>query len=91
MVGGIWYLWNSVNFNLNVMAKDNRAIHCHVIDKDSSKYILLTAVYAPAQERDKDVFWHHLNQLSNSITLSWCLMGNFNEMLCSSDKIGGAP
>jgi len=73
------------------MAKDNRAIHCHVIDKDSSKYILLTAVYAPAQERDKDVFWHHLNQLSNSITLSWCLMGNFNEMLCSSDKIGGAP
>ena len=52
---------------------------------------MLPAVYAPAQEKDKDAFWHHLEQLSNSIKLSWCIMGDFNEMLCFSDKIGGVP
>ena len=52
---------------------------------------MLSAVYAPAQERDKDDFWHHLNQLSTSISLPWCIIGDFNEMLCAYDKMGGAP
>ena len=84
-------MWNPSNIEVNVIAKENRAIHCHVIEKDNYKQFMLSAVYAPAQEKDKDAFWHHLEQLSNSIKLPWCIMRDFNGMLCSSDKIGGVP
>jgi len=30
-------------------------------------------------------------QLSDAINLPWCIMGDFNEMLCSSDKVGDVP
>ena len=89
--GGIWCLWNPSNIEVNVIAKENNAIHCHVIEKDNNKQFILSTVYAHAQEKDKDALWHHVEQLSNSVNLPWCIMGNFNEMLCSSDKIGGVP
>jgi len=88
--GGIWCLWNQINIDVTIIAKQSRAIHYHVVDNTNSKQFILTATYAPAQDRDKDAFWHHLKQLNESINLLWCIIGDFNELLQSSDKVRGA-
>jgi len=58
--GGIWCLWNSINVNVTIIAKETRAIHCHVIDNVHNKQCMLSAIYAPARNGEKDVFWHNL-------------------------------
>ncbi|KAJ8436403.1 hypothetical protein Cgig2_021440 [Carnegiea gigantea] len=69
---------------------ENRAIHYHVVVNTNSKRFISTAIYARAQNRDKDAFWHHLKQLNESINPPWCIIGDFNELLQLSDKVGGA-
>jgi len=89
--GGIWCFWNPVNVDVTIITKDNRAIHCSVADMITNKHCILTAVYAPAQSAEKEVFWPHLQQLNESFTLPWCIIGDFDELLDSSNKIGGGP
>ena len=54
--GGIWLLWNTDNVEVNVIAKETRAIHCMVYEKSTSKQFVLSAVYAPAQNQGKNDF-----------------------------------
>ena len=35
--GGIWLLWNTDDVEVNVIAKEARALHCLVYEKSSSK------------------------------------------------------
>jgi len=58
--GGIRCLWNPINIDVSILAKESRAIDCHIKDNLNNKQCILIAVYAPTQERDKDAFWHHL-------------------------------
>jgi len=53
--------------------------------------VSFSAVYTPAQTQDKNAFCDYLKHLHDVIDLPWCLMGDFNEMLLSSNKIGGSP
>ena len=54
--GGIWCLWNPINIRVSILAKESRAIHCHMKDiaknKDTAKNkeCILTIVYALAHE-----------------------------------------
>jgi len=51
----------------------------------------MSAVYALAQECHKNDFWQHLKSVHNAITIPWCLMGDLNEMLPMSKKVGVTP
>ena len=79
------------NVDVSIIAKETRIMHCLVHDKLNAKECLLSAVYASARENQKDTFWEHLYHLHNSIDKPWCIMGDFNEMLNASEKIGGTP
>lgn len=35
--GGIWCIWNQVNIDVTIIAKESRPIHCHVVDNTNSK------------------------------------------------------
>ena len=89
--GGIWVLWSKRNILANVLLKEDRAIHMLVFDTSSQKFSIISGVYAPAQPRHKDVFWSHLRNLHNVIDKPWCIIGDFNELECPSDKQGGPP
>ena len=90
-VGGIWILWNTANVDITVLTKELRFVHCLVLDKITAKQCLVSAVYAPAQESPKNEFWNQLKQLHVTIDQPWCILGDFNEMLHASEKIGGTP
>ena len=88
-VGGIWLLWKDNNVDLDNIAKEHRAIHCSVFEKGTNKQCVVTTVYAPTQNHKKPAFWNYLKKLNESITLSWCILGDFNEMLHPFEKIEG--
>jgi len=88
-VGGIWLMWKDENIVLDVIAKEHRAIHFSVLDKSTTKQCILTVVYAPAQNHQKNGFWTHLKNLTDIIKLPWCILGDCNEMLHAFEKIGG--
>jgi len=90
-MGGIWLLWNDEKVDVSIVAKETRIMHCLILDKLNAKECLLSAVYAPVRENQKDDFWLHLHQLHNYIDKPWCILGDFNEMLNASQKIGGIP
>jgi len=89
--GEIWCLWNSIKMEVLILAKESRAIHCHIKDTAKSKECILTTIYTPTQERDKDHFWQHLKQLNDFITLPRCIIGDFNEVIQPSDNVRGTP
>ena len=60
-------------------------------DPDKVQNSVISGIYALAQPRDKDDFWNHLVELNNVIDLPWCLIGDFNEILCPNEKLGGQP
>jgi len=60
-----------------------------VLDKPIAKQCLDSVVYAPARESQKDDFWLHLKHLHDTVDKPWCILGDFNEMLHASEKIGG--
>jgi len=87
--GGIWVLWNEMNIRANVLLKDNRAIHMLVFEYSSQKFSIISGIYAPTKAIDKDDFWTYLRNLNDIIDMPWCLIGDFNELECPSDKLGG--
>ena len=88
--GGIWLLWNTENVEVNVIAKETRALHCTVHEKSTWKQCLLSAIYAPAQHHERMPFGSISSTLNDVIDLPWCIIySEFNEILHSSDKIGG--
>jgi len=87
--GGIWVLWNNTNIRANVLIKEDRAIHMLVFEYSSQKFSIISGIYALAQSSEKAAFWAHLRNLNDVIDLPWCLIGDFNELECLSDKKGG--
>ena len=67
--GGLAVLWHNTNLRASVLQKDPRAIHMLVHDLTTKQDSVISGIYAPAQPRDKDVFWHQLFSLHEIICL----------------------
>jgi len=89
--GGITVLWNNDNIHASVVMKESRAIHMLIHDPIKVQNSIISGVYAPAQSREKNEFWHHLIELNKVLDLLLCLIGDFNEILCPNEKFGGQP
>jgi len=51
--------------------------------------LIVSAVYASAQSKDKDCFWNHLLQMNNVVDFPWCIIGDLNELANPTEKKGG--
>lgn len=87
--GGIAVLWSNGNIHASILLKEQRAIHMMVHDTTYASNSILSGIYAPAQNREKDVFWDQLTQMNKIIDIPCCLIGDFNELVCLNDKLGG--
>ena len=83
----IWLLWNEVNIDVNVIAKEPQIMHYIVHDRPNRKQCMILTVYTLAQKREKEEFWDHLKYLHIVVKMPWCLLGDFNEMLLSLEKL----
>lgn len=48
----------------------------------------LSCIYGPSIYSNKNDIWIELNDLGNLIDNPWCVLGDFNEILYSSDRKG---
>ena len=87
--GGLWALWNNDRVHAAVLSKEPRAIHLLIHDPSCNQNCIVSGVYGPAKEMDKDVFWDHLVNLNTVFDLPWVLIGDFNELESANDKHGG--
>ena len=88
--GRIWLGWVDDLVNVTVLHVHEQFIHCFVTDKQMKNPIYLTVVYGLHTVETRRALWRDL--LSLVVTTSpWLLLGDFNSVLASSDRINGAP
>ena len=52
---------------------------------------LLSAIYASPKFKNRCILWDKLKKVSDHHDLLWILIGNFNDMIEESEKLGGNP
>ncbi|GLU16375.1 hypothetical protein SLE2022_328130 [Rubroshorea leprosula] len=82
--GGLWLFWKSSIANLHVFSSSPQAIHC-IVNNGSGDW-LLSLVYVRPQCNYKEAFWTDMESRSASISSSWVVMGDLNDVL-SSDEV----
>ncbi|XP_057746431.1 uncharacterized protein LOC130965690 [Arachis stenosperma] len=86
--GGIWCLWDSSVWNVDVLDHDRQYVHLQVSGKNSISWLLI-AVYGSPQRVTRRALWNSLEGYARNVNLPWCLLGDFNAMLHDYKKHGG--
>lgn len=85
--GGLAVFWKDC-YKVEVLSADKRIIDLSV--KFGSVIFFLTCVYGdPVRERRHTV-WEKLESIGLSRNNAWILIGDFNELLDNSEKLGGS-
>ncbi|KAB5560806.1 hypothetical protein DKX38_005763 [Salix brachista] len=85
--GGVWLLWNGSTVSLQVIAHASQSITALV--HAQNKCWLLTVVYANPNPRIRESLWTYFDGLAKTSNLPWLVMGDFNDIVCASEKCGG--
>ncbi|XP_057248246.1 uncharacterized protein LOC130590222 [Beta vulgaris subsp. vulgaris] len=91
--GGIWLFWKDCNLNpfrLSVILKSSRFMVCNYHSLSHDFIFAIIFIYAPARQDQKSEFWEELVLYINSLTTPFVVLGDFNEIGCAQDKLGGA-
>jgi exonuclease III len=88
--GGIWVLWNNFNIGLDVVHTWEQSITVR-INYPHGKHWMMSAVYGKPSYRKRLQFWDSLSDIARSNTLPWLLLGDFNDILLSSEQSGRWP
>lgn len=82
--GGVVVLWRK-EVNCRVISYASNFIDMDIKEDNQASWRLTGGYPERARRRDS---WRLLRQLSNSSSLPWCIMGDFNDMLNLEDKCG---
>ncbi|CAL8176297.1 unnamed protein product [Prunus armeniaca] len=85
--GGVWLLWNGNSVSLHVVAHSSQTITALVTMY--AKRWLLTVVYASPCSNVRTSLWKYFDVLAAVCNLPWFLLGDFNDIVCGEEKLGG--
>lgn len=94
LAGGLWLFWKDCNqspFNLVVIHKATRFIASNITLLNENISFIIIFIYAPPKSQHKADFWDEIFEYVNSLTSPFVILGDFNEISCEQDKLGGAP
>lgn len=86
--GGISVMWNSDAVELELVAGNAQVMTIFVKQVDEAPWTL-SAVYASPNCWYREELWSYLIHVGEVMTLPWMVLGDFNQVLCASDKKGG--
>ena len=89
--GGLWLLWNSDIVEVTQLAKIEQEIHVMVKVRASNIIWLLSSIYASPRLEERKLLWGNLANVASLHQLPWLMLGDYNELLSSHDKLGGNP
>ena len=84
-------LWKSDAVEVMLVAKTEQEIHVVVKVRAHNSSWLLSAIYASPRLEERKLLWNNLAIIAPLHDLPWLMLGDFNELLASSDKLGGNP
>ncbi|KAJ8424525.1 hypothetical protein Cgig2_000663 [Carnegiea gigantea] len=80
--GRTWIAWRPNSYAIEILQTHEQFIHCKTT-------FFLTWIYGLNHEQQRRVLWTELIDIAQSMTEAWCLLGDFNTILCEDDRIGG--
>lgn len=86
--GGIWILWDDV-WPVQIIEPHSQYIHCRVQDSLTSHFFF-TAVYGHPVPSCHSRLWPRLQSLCDAMTAAWVLLGDFNSLASSSERLGSS-
>lgn len=86
---GIWVLWKE-NLRVNVIAVSDQVVHYYCSKKGANHSILFTTVYASPNTSKHKLLWDYIASLRPQVSISWILEGDFNAIISSDERKGGA-
>lgn len=85
--GGIWLLWDSVHWNVQILRDSNQLVHMKVCPAISNPWFL-TIVYGSPHFAPRQSLWDDIQDIHAEIDGPWVLLGDFNAMLFDYERIG---
>ena len=74
-------------YKVDVLEADKRIIDLHVTAGSLGFY--LSCIYGDPVRARRSLVWDRLSTIGMVRNEAWCLVGDFNELLCPSEKLGG--
>ncbi|KAJ8419799.1 hypothetical protein Cgig2_030528 [Carnegiea gigantea] len=68
---------------------ETKFIHCKATQLATMKGFYITFIYRANQELQRRGLWKDLKNSTNSIDDAWCILGDFNTVEYTGDRIGG--
>ncbi|KAH7848430.1 hypothetical protein Vadar_002675 [Vaccinium darrowii] len=88
LAGGLALWWNN-DLELDIETASKNLIHTIVTDKVNSYTWAATFVYGCPTKAGKEQVWEDIKEIGRFERLPWLCMGDFNEILSCTDKLGG--
>lgn len=88
--GGIWCLWKSNCPLIRVLTCSRHCVHL-IINENSPNAWYMSIVYASPTLIQREETWNELRNHSLNINGPWMVGGDFNAIVSSREKQGGAP
>ncbi|XP_061364993.1 uncharacterized protein LOC133308390 [Gastrolobium bilobum] len=87
--GGLWVIWDSRKFMVQLISQSTQYIHMK-IEYNHFESFLCTAIYASPREEQRQLMWNDVKNISQGISEPWIIAGDFNDIKSSSEKKGGS-
>ncbi|KAJ8419818.1 hypothetical protein Cgig2_022214 [Carnegiea gigantea] len=87
--GRIWIAWRPGKYIVNIIAISNQFIHCKATQIRTMKSFFITYVYGANHELQRRDLWEALKHIASGMEEAWCMLGDFNSILYSGDRLGG--
>ena len=85
----IQLLWNEAEVKVKVINRFEQKIHAIVKVSSNSLDWLLSGIYASQKLVNRKNIWKNLKSLAKVNSLPQIALGDFNEVLCQFEKLGG--
>ncbi|XP_058775015.1 uncharacterized protein LOC131649265 [Vicia villosa] len=87
--GRVWIMWDKCKVDIKGICDSDQMIHCGVFDITSNFQHWLTAIYADNKLERRRILWKDIEKIHSTQQGPWCLIGDYNNVLTTDDRIGG--
>ena len=87
--GRIWIAQRPSRYSVNIVSMLDQFIHCKITQIHTMKRFFITFVYEANQEMQRRGLWEDLKHIANDMEEAQCILGDFNVVLYSGDRLGG--
>lgn len=89
--GRLWIMFDDNKIKVKFVCSTPRMIHIEVFGVDGKFMYLCTRIYVMNSLNKRRKLWKDIKELQPNSTQPWLLLGDFNNVLRATDRIGGHP